>query len=94
MDIPIFNSRNLLDLTMRLRIAIVTGGSIGLDRYIDRKAWVLHSLTIVPTALPDRTDINHDQLWPLAAVGGLELKLTFCKLTQAIPLEKKIEPRS
>jgi putative Mg2+ transporter-C (MgtC) family protein len=67
MDTTVLSDRNLVDLTMRLSIAIVAGGSIGFDRYIHHKAGGLRThmlvslgaalFTIVPTALPDRTDI-------------------------------------
>jgi putative Mg2+ transporter-C (MgtC) family protein len=62
------DNRTLLDLTIRLSIAIVAGGSIGLDRYIHHKAGGLRThmlvslgaalFTIVPIALTDRTDID------------------------------------
>lgn len=62
------DNRTLLDLTIRLSIAIVAGGSIGLDRYIHHKAGGLRThmlvslgaalFTIVPTALTDRTDLD------------------------------------
>lgn len=62
------DNRNLLDLTMRLGIAIVVGGSIGLDRYLHHQAAGLRThmlvglrsalFTIVPIALTDRTDIS------------------------------------
>jgi putative Mg2+ transporter-C (MgtC) family protein len=65
--VPMEN-RILLDLTMRLAIAIVAGGSIGLDRYIHHKSGGLRThmlvslgsalFTIVPIALTDRTDIS------------------------------------
>ena len=68
MDPTILSERNLLDLTMRLSIAIVAGGSIGLDRYIQHQAGGLRThmlvslgaalFAIVPTALTDRTDID------------------------------------
>jgi putative Mg2+ transporter-C (MgtC) family protein len=68
MDTPILSDLNLLDLTMRLSIAIIAGGSIGLDRYIHHKAGGLRThmlvslgaalFTIVPIALVDRTDID------------------------------------
>jgi putative Mg2+ transporter-C (MgtC) family protein len=61
-------NQNLLDLTMRLGIAIVAGGSIGLDRYLHHKAGGLRThmlvslgsalFTIVPIALTDRIDIS------------------------------------
>jgi putative Mg2+ transporter-C (MgtC) family protein len=67
MDTPILSDSNLLDLTIRSSIAIVAGGSIGLDRDIHHKAGGLRTqmlvslgaalFTIVPTALPDRPDI-------------------------------------
>jgi putative Mg2+ transporter-C (MgtC) family protein len=60
--------QNLLDLTLRLGLAIVAGGSIGLDRYLHNKAGGLRThmlvslgsalFTIVPIALTDRTDIS------------------------------------
>jgi putative Mg2+ transporter-C (MgtC) family protein len=68
MDTPILSDSNLLDLTIRLSIAIVAGGSIGLDRYIHHKAGGLRThmlvslgaalFTIVPIALVDRTDVS------------------------------------
>jgi putative Mg2+ transporter-C (MgtC) family protein len=64
----VITDRNLIDLTMRLSLAIVTGGSIGLDRYLHHKAGGLRThmlvslgaalFTIVPTIFADRTDIN------------------------------------
>lgn len=62
------DTHNLLDLTMRLSVAIIAGGSIGFDRYIHHKAGGLRThmlvslgaalFTIVPTALTDRTDTD------------------------------------
>jgi putative Mg2+ transporter-C (MgtC) family protein len=64
----VITDRNLIDLTMRLSLAIVTGGSIGLDRYLHHKAGGLRThmlvslgaalFTIVPTIFADRTDVN------------------------------------
>jgi putative Mg2+ transporter-C (MgtC) family protein len=64
----VISDRNLIDLTMRLSLAIVTGGSIGLDRYLHHKAGGLRThmlvslgaalFTIVPTIFADRTDID------------------------------------
>lgn len=64
----VITDRNLLDLTIRLSVAIITGGSIGLDRYIHHKAAGLRThmlvslgaalFTIVPTIFADRTDIS------------------------------------
>jgi putative Mg2+ transporter-C (MgtC) family protein len=64
----VITDRNLLDLTMRLSVAIITGGSIGLDRYIHHKAGGLRThmlvslgaalFTIVPTIYSDRTDVD------------------------------------
>ena len=61
-------NRDLLDLTIRLGIAIVAGGSIVLDRYLHHKAGGLRTqmlvslgaalFTIVPIALTERTDIS------------------------------------
>jgi putative Mg2+ transporter-C (MgtC) family protein len=64
--VPMEN-RQLLDLTMRLGIAVVTGGSIGLDRYLHHKSagirtHMLVSLgsalfTLVPFAVGDLADM-------------------------------------
>ncbi len=64
----VITDRNLIDLTMRLSLAIVSGGSIGLDRYLHHKAGGLRThmlvslgaalFTIVPTIFADRTDVN------------------------------------
>lgn len=64
--VPMEN-RQLLDLTMRLGIAVVAGGSIGLDRYLRHKSagirtHMLVSLgaalfTLVPFALSDLADM-------------------------------------
>jgi putative Mg2+ transporter-C (MgtC) family protein len=64
----VITDRNLLDLTIRLSVAIITGGAIGLDRYIHHKAGGLRThmlvslgaalFTIVPTIFADRTDVD------------------------------------
>jgi putative Mg2+ transporter-C (MgtC) family protein len=64
----VVENHNLLDLTIRLSVAIISGGCIGFDRYIHHKSGGLRThmlvslgaalFTIVPIALTDRTDID------------------------------------
>ena len=81
MDTPILSDLNLLDLTMRLSIAIIAGSSIGLDRYIHHQAAGLRShllvclgsalTTIVPTGLVVGTASQHENHTYLASLGRI-----------------------
>jgi putative Mg2+ transporter-C (MgtC) family protein len=75
------DNRTLLDLTIRLSIAIVAGGSIGLDRYIHHKAGGLRThmlvslgaalFTIVPTALTVGTVSQYENRTDLDSLGRI-----------------------
>ncbi|WP_310427090.1 MgtC/SapB family protein [Chamaesiphon sp. VAR_48_metabat_135_sub] len=81
MDTPILSDSNLLDLTIRLSIAIVAGGSIGLDRYIHHKAGGLRThmlvslgaalFTIVPIALVIGTASQYENRTDIDSLGRI-----------------------